>query len=166
MKRKIQILALLLAGIAGCHAQIQSNPTVNTCSAASSGTWTALPTPATEITGTTLTDQPATGSWCYAVESVNNTYSPAVASVPSNVILATTTASLTHVDLTWAPPLTSPVPITGYVVYRIAAIQATITAPVQGTATIAEIQKPADPKKPTPPSLLVALLPVERNTAR
>ena len=53
MRHLVALAILALAATTGCHAQIPSNPTVYTCPSASTGTWTALETASTEITGTT-----------------------------------------------------------------------------------------------------------------
>lgn len=141
MKRILAVLFSVLA-VAGCRAQVPSNPTTYSCPAATTGTWTALETASTEVTGLTSTDTPGTGNWCYAATSINNTTSPIGQSVASNVVLVTTTASLPVVDLSWTAPTTGTTP-TGYILYRIAATASTITAPALATpTTVAANAKP------------------------
>ena len=150
MLRKLSLsLALLplLILSAGCiHSQIPTNPIVSSCPTANTGTWTALETGSTEIVGISSKDTPATGSWCYAVTSVINTSTPIGQSIPSNIVLVTTTTSLPVVDLNWVAPSGTPVP-TGYIAYRIAAIQTTIGAPnsLGTTTSVSSLEKAPSP---------------------
>lgn len=128
MKRTAFILSMLLASVLGCKAQIPSNPNASSCPSVNTGTWTALETSATEITTTSLNDTSVTqGTWCYAVTAIINTQTPILQSVPSNVFMAVVPSG-TSENLIWQAPASGPVP-TGYVMYRIAAIQTTLAAP-------------------------------------
>jgi hypothetical protein len=166
MKNRILYLLatpLLLAISAGCHAQIPSNPTTYTCPTAQAvNTWTPLETAANQVTGTSTSDTPATGAWCYGLTSVITTENPIGQSVASNIVLVTTTAALPVVNLSWTPPSSGPTP-TGYIGYRIAAIATTLGAPaLSNPTTAAELVKPdskqpVDAKKVAPPTGLKVL---------
>lgn len=144
------LAALVLVSVGCAHGQVPSNPTVYTCpNPALTGTWTALQTAATEITGTASTDTPGSGVWCYTVQSANNTFTPPLTSVPSNVVMVTTTTALPVVDLSWQAPVNSPVSVTGYIVSRIAASPATIAPPTQSSPTTVAINvRPASASGP------------------
>ena len=143
MRHLVALAILALAVTTGCHAQIPSNPIVYTCPTVSTGTWTALETASTEITGTTSSFTPATGTWCVAVTSIINTDNPVAQSAASNVVEVTTTSALPTIDLSWTAPGTGPTP-TGYIAYYIAATPSTIGAPALSTpTTVVEIQKSA-----------------------
>jgi hypothetical protein len=138
MKNVFAVLASLaiLSIAAGCHGQVPSNPTVYSCPPTSSGSWTALQTPSTEVTGMSFQDAGSgAGNWAYVVESVINTVTPAQESLPSNCVVVSPTGSQ-KVNLTWNAPTSGPTP-TGYIVYRIAAIATTLGAPTQTAPTVA-----------------------------
>ena len=168
MKRIFATFVILALGFAGCHAQIPSNPTTYSCPLATTGTWTALETPANEVTALTIKDSTApVGTWCYAVTSIINTSNPIGQSAASNVVQVATNSTDPVVDLTWLAPTSGPAP-TGYIMYRIAATQSTMGAPPlnQPTTSVSELVKPALPdavrtlqmaKKPLAPTGMVAM---------
>jgi hypothetical protein len=158
MKKIFALFPVLALLAAGCHAQVPSNPTVYSCPAVTTGTWTAQETGATEITGTAVSITPTTpGPNCYTVESINNTYTPIAASIPSNVVLVTTSTADPVASLTWTAPTSSPVPITGYIVYQIAAVQSTILAPTAESGNaIAQLDQPALTDPNAAPQLALA----------
>lgn len=139
--KNVILLAAILSTSVGCHSQIQPNPTVLTCPAATGSTYAALnqSSPAAALT---YTDSPAAGNWCYIAQSVLGSNS----SVPSNISGPFTTNGTQKVDLTWQAPSSGPIP-SGYVLSRVAAIQSTLGAPALGTnPTIADNFKPVSPE--------------------
>lgn len=143
MKRYLALLIVMLAAALGCKAQIPPNPTVLACPAATGSTYTPV-NQSSPATGTTYADTPAAGNWCYIAQSQNNTFTPPLQSVPSNVAGPFTTTANTSsntVDLSWTAPTTGVAP-TGYVISRAPATLTTITAPALGAGTIAEVRKP------------------------
>jgi len=134
MNKKVIVLATALALLltAGCKspAQIPTNPTAYSCPSVNTGTWTALQTAATEITGTSFTDNTVSqGNWCYAVTAIVNNQSPILKSVPSNTFLANIAAGQTSEPLVWTAG-TGGITPTGYIMYRIAAIQTSLATPL------------------------------------
>jgi len=133
MKKSVLLLSILLATVLGCKAQIPTNPTVFSCQSVNTGTWTALETSVNEVTTTSTVDSTVTqGTWCYAVTAIDNTQNPVQQSVPSNVAMVVVPSGTT-VNLSWNAAVGGPHP-TGYLVYRIAAIQTTLAPPGSLTA--------------------------------
>jgi hypothetical protein len=133
MKNKIFAVILGIVFLTGCKspAQIPTNPTAYSCPSVNTGTWTALETSSTEITGLSMTDNTVTqGTWCYAVTAINNTYNPILQSLPSNILMVNIPAGQNNEPLVWSAGTGGTVAPTGYIVYRIAAIQIGLATPL------------------------------------
>jgi hypothetical protein len=152
MKRKnigafafVTLIALTIT--AGCHGQQPPSPTTYTCPATTGSAYTVLNPPASNdlspasITGTSTTDTPGVGAWCYIVQSWAVPAGGTIyqVSVPSNSGQATTTSALPVVHLSWtAPSVTATYTSYTYILSRAAATPVTAmpTAPPLVTPTV------------------------------
>jgi len=127
------ILSFGLLGVgAGCaHPQATVQPILNCAAASSGGPYQVLNT-ATPDPNSNYLDQPPPGAWCYAVQTKDGSG----ISQPSNVVMVTTTASLTHASLTWKAPVGYTC-VNGctYLVSRLAATSVIPGAPAVDTPT-------------------------------
>ena len=179
MKRKIQILALLLAGIAGCHAQVP--PASPGYSVVLSGT---PPVPSGSWAGCTVSApctyafyaETITSSACDPTSSGNYKEISTPTARPTTVNFTDqNTTGLTKcydVETIQGSQNSAPSNIAGPVVSPGIPLAPALSTPAP---TIADAEKPASPgvkpalafaKKLPAPSALIAFAPAERNTAR
>jgi hypothetical protein len=148
MKNRIfAVLAALTLLAVGCHGQQPPSPTTYTCPAAVVGgtAYTVLNPPAANdlspasITGTSTTDTPGTGAWCYTMQSWALPAGGTIyqVSVPSNTGQATTTSALPVVHLSW----TAPAPTSTYASYTYILSRAAAT-PVTALPTAPPLNAP------------------------
>jgi hypothetical protein len=155
---------MLLSITTGCHAAQQpTSPIDYICPAASGGNYTEINPPASNtvaasITGTSYDwSPPSVGAWCLIVQAWGLPAGQTIYQVsgPSNVAEATTTASLSHVQMTWTgDAVTATYSSYTYIASYAAAVAApTPTAPPLSTTTsAASLVKPAL-SLPTPAEL-------------
>lgn len=145
--RKIQTLVILfgILVVAGCRAQVQSNPTITVCPPTTSGNYYVALNATAPVSGLTYSDvHPAAGSYCYVVQSVAGLQT----SLPSNIAGPNVLSGSNSTRLNWNPPAlcavgdATCVNPTGYMVLRAVAISSTLYAPTAITGTVAEV-KPA-----------------------
>lgn len=128
------LIGLSVFAAIGCHAQVPSNPTVYTCPASSGTAYTPL-NQASPATGLTYTDsKPASGEYCYIVQSVVS--STGQISIPSNVAGPVALDGVKSTLLSWSAPTTGPAP-TGYVISRAPALASTLGAPALTSPSVA-----------------------------
>lgn len=167
------LLALALTACAhpGSGQQPPSPPVVNCPAATLGGTaYTEVNAPASTSVPANITAAsydwlpPSVGAWCATVQAwaQPNGAPPYQVSAPSNVVQVTTTASLTHVELTWTPPATTSVyaSYTYIVSYAPATAVAVPTAPPLSPATTqtSMLEQTAPTKKLPAPIGLQAVL--------
>jgi len=144
------LLTLCLFLSAGCIHSQQITPTpVLSCKPATDSSYSQVNL-ATPTTATTLTDAPGAGSNCYFVQTVDGSGVSQASNIPPP---QTTTASLTHVVLTWSAPagytcVSGPCK---YVVSRGAAVQTAVGVPSNlAPSTTAQAAPPVIPDTRAP----------------
>lgn len=173
MTRRILALLFLPILAIGCRAGAQQppSPPVLSCPPATfpGNNYTEVNPPASttvaaSINATTYTfSPPSVGSWCAIIQSWGNAaptgQTPAYqVSVPSNVVLVTTTAALPQITYNWQP-IAQNATYSSYtfIVSYAAAISAPLpSAPVQGAAQ--DVVQIVDPHAPAAPVVMAKLV--------
>lgn len=174
MRRLLALIALPLFAL-GCHAGAQQppSPPVLSCPPATypGSNYTEVNPPASttvaaSINATTyIFSPPSVGSWCAIIQSWGNaapTGQPAAyqVSVPSNVVLVTTTAALPQITYNWQPIAQNAIYSSyTFIVSYVAAISAPLpSAPVQGAPqAVAQV---IDPNAPPAPVVMARSVPM------
>lgn len=160
MRRMNLFAALAIAAlVAGCHANGQQPPStpVYSCPTATVGgnAYTEANQPSStapaSITGTSYDwSPPSVGTWCmivqsWAVPTGSPSGTPYQVSNPSNVLMLTTTASLSHINASWTAPATNSTYTSYTYIFSYApATQAAVplAPPLNGTTASAMLAKP------------------------
>lgn len=136
---------------AGCvHSQQIAPAPVLSCPAPNSPAYAQINAGTTNggpVTATNYTDAPGIGSNCYFVQTLDGSGVSVASNIPPPL---TTSASLTHVALTWSAP-TAYTCVSGckYVVSRAAAVQTAVGAPSNLAPSATALATPPDLRSPS-----------------